>query len=388
MDEPIKIELAEVTEPVVDRFPTEKEAIEAGELSPEEIALAKESNLLSGGEQSDDDKSKDDGDKDKKAEGKEGQEDKDDGKDSQAGEKDSKKGEDLSEEDEYKKLQSYSNNEKGLYWKQKKERRKRQEAERLRDEAVTRTRLHEKRIEALKAQLDEIRSGKKGEKKPVDDGDIDLDELLNDNEDGKQKDADSQKDDKHYVTKEELELIEQKKNEEEAAKVERGKKLAAVLNEQEKEAKSYYKDFDAVTDLAKELFDDPEKFYKGDSRAMQKLSSMVQLMLSTAGKSMDTDQDYTAADIMYEIGQMHPKYKSGEIRKAGGDGKSAENGSGVERMLKNSQKRGSSAAVGSGGGKKFVSVDDITPEQAAILPQREFNKLPEHVQERVLKALG
>jgi len=89
---------------------------------------------------------------------------------------------------------------------------------------------------------------------------------------------------------------------------------------------------------------------------------------------IDLDE-YHAALIIHEIGQLHPQYgsnaedttteKNGDASESDGKPIDPKKGNGtltpeqMKRMEENTQRRASSASVSGGGGKRTISVDDV-----------------------------
>ena len=359
------------TEPVEDVMPTEEEAGQGeGALSAKEIEMAKEQKLFREPEKKEEKKEPEPKLEKKPEEKKEDV-------------KQIKPDEELSDEEEFNRLREFNSNEKALYFKHKRERRKRQDAERERDTAKARQEIYEKELRLAKENIETIKTGKKSEQESK--GDDDLDKILEDDEK-----KDEKRDEKKYITQEDLDKREKERSDAEQATVARAKKLNERLIEQEKEVLAFNPDYKEVTDLAKEIITKPDEIFKENPRIIGRVKELVKRMYSTAGRAMEEEQDYTAAEIFYEIGQLHPKAKDvgKKPKTADGDAQSAEKKeSDIERMLENSRKKGSSASVGSGGGLRHISVNDITPEEAARLSDSEYSKLPLSVREGLLAKL-
>jgi hypothetical protein len=138
---------------------------------------------------------------------------------------------------------------------------------------------------------------------------------------------------------------------------------------QEEFARSTLPNFDDAVEKAADLMKNldallPEKW---------KQTKAIQLMRDLQRAAMVADQlgveDYNAAFIAYEIGQMHPEWgkKSDNGTKADKDGKIVDpkaNGGltpdQVKRLEERNRRPASSASVSGGGGKRTVNVEDVT----------------------------
>lgn len=270
---------------------------------------------------------------------------------------------DLTPEQETELLNLLDKNGQGLYWAQKKERKKRQLTEIERDQAKARAAELEK---ALKEAVEKA--------KPKGDG-LDLDDLLDDDPDAKPKDG------KDPAKKEGTDAP----KETEAEKTKRAELLNARLEEIEVVAKETRPDFDQVTDLAKELMAEPEKFFKGED--LEKFYDHAVLIVQRTKGALDYKGARTAAVLAYELGKMHPNYKPNG---AGQPPKGAEKDADltpeiVDKQTQNAQRR-SSAALNGGGAPRIVSEDDITPEMAVDMSKEQFAKLKPATRERLLRA--
>lgn len=240
---------------------------------------------------------------------------------------------------------------RAMYFRMKNERQARQAAEAERDKERKEREALEVRIKALEA-------------KPVDDLNLE----------GEAVDPD----DKPLTLKQWKELQRQQA-EEAAKKQEELNKRASVVSEaqqtQEEYARSIYPDFDDTVKRAAEVMKNldtlvPEKWKQ--AKAI-KLIRDLQIAAANAEK-IDLDE-YHAAHIAYEIGQMHPDYgkpadkeeptngdasdkdgKSKDPKKANGGRLTPEQ---MKRIEENTQRRASSASVSGGGGSRTISAEDV-----------------------------
>lgn len=156
----------------------------------------------------------------------------------------------------------------------------------------------------------------------------------------------------------------------------RSTRLRDSHHEQEEYARAVYPDFDPTMALAKDLAQNldslvPEKWKQ--AKVVQKLR---ELQVAAARADQYGLEDYHAAHIAYELGQLHPKYgksdpapEEGEETGISKDPKlSGAKPETVKRIENNTQRRTSSAAIGEGGGKRTVSAQDMDLKTLLGLP--------------------
>lgn len=277
----------------------------------------------------------------------------------------------LSKDQESVLLASLSQNGQALYWAQKKSRQRAQKAE---ADLATERADRQKEIDDLKAKL----AAKDPEIDPVTGEPVVP-------EDPKKK----------PLTAEDLERIEtekaDKKKADDAKQTERAREINDALDFQQHEARDRYKDFDNVITLTGEILSAHntgklEEMFP-DARQRSRIILKARTLLSAyANADRFGEGDFNAADLTYELGKEHPGFgkdpknnatKTGETGADGNPEKAA-------RVLNNASRRGSSATL-TGSGSRRVALDELTPEQAARLPTKEFNKLPAATRERLLR---
>jgi hypothetical protein len=91
----------------------------------------------------------------------------------------------------------------------------------------------------------------------------------------------------------------------------------------------------------------------------------------------DSMTEAEVVEVIFDIAKLNPKW---------GTTTKAENNGDVEKMVKNAGKQQTSAALSGGKGSRVVTMDDLTPEDAAKLTQNQWNKLPRDVKDRILRA--
>lgn len=245
--------------------------------------------------------------------------------------------EDLSPEKEESLVKNFNANEKKLYWERKKERIKRQEAQREKELTAIQLAAAKREIELLKnGQPKSVEESKEEETQEVDE------------------------DDERIMTVGEFKRM-QKAKAEEAEKVNaQAQSIIKRVEVQEVEAKAKYADYDEVTKLAAEMI----KTNKSYARVLAQAAN---------------DPDENVAEVAYNIGRLHPKY--GKTAKAEPKAETKQ----IDRAIKNSEKRVTSASVSGGGGKSAISEADLSVEDVAKMSATEYGKLSKETRDRILR---
>lgn len=262
-----------------------------------------------------------------------------------------------------------------LYHRMKKNRTNRQNAEAERDQALIQKKALEEKTAQLQAELAAAKA------KPANaEDDLNLDETIEPVADEGEK----------PLTRADLDRIEKEKAEQAQREAEQKRGRAADisdrLDEQSEEAKVRYKDFDTVMDLTADLMKNLPTLVP-DRREQQKVATKIKNCIDALANADKYDPDqYNGADMAYEIGQLHPKYK------AGGTDTIADKGADLtpdklNRIVNNSQRR-SSAALNGGAGRRVISVENLTVEDMAAMPTAEFRKLRKDRPDIVKRLLG
>lgn len=285
-------------------------------------------------------------------------------------------------------IKDFNKNEKGLYFKQKKERAQRQTAEVERDHLAIKLKAEQDRAARLEEENKTLKVPKKSEPK--------LDIYGNPVEEEKKDD-----DENKPVTIKDLKEIEKEKTEkakkeedDNAARMERAQKLTGVLNAQEAEGEVVYGEpFKPAIVLATKILaaansKSLDSIFGGDKKAASRaLKLCIDFQYATANADRIPEGEYNAADVAFELGKMHP-----EFGKPNGSGTETPKKDGAiepekaKRAIDNASKRGSSAALPSGGGNRFVPYEEMDAAQLAALPQTEFAKVPREIRQRILQS--
>jgi hypothetical protein len=182
----------------------------------------------------------------------------------------------------------------------------------------------------------------------------------------------------------ELQEEEMRKNEERKRSDEsKAEKIMLAQKSQEEYAKGQYEDFDGTLKLGEDLVKNIDTL---EPLKRKKVKSLLDRIRTAASRADELSvEDYNVADLSYELGQLHPDYgKKGkneeESQSQNGNGEKPEaeriNGGltteQVERIEKNAARRGSSASLSGSGGRRMVSVEDITISDLLKLDSHQY----------------
>ena len=242
--------------------------------------------------------------------------------------------EEITPEKEEALVKDFNANEKKLYWERKKERLKRQEAQREKELTTIQLNAAKREIELLKTS----------QPKSV--------------EESKEEGVDE--DDERIMTVGEFKRMQKAKAEEAEKETAQAQEIIKRVEVQEVEAKAKYADYDEVTVLAAEMI----KTNKAYARVLAEAAN---------------DPNESVAEVAYNIGRLHPKYG-----KTVEPAKKTETKQ-VDRAIKNSEKRVTSASVSGGGGKSAVSEADLSVEDVAAMSPVQYGKLSKETRDRILR---
>jgi hypothetical protein len=244
--------------------------------------------------------------------------------------------EELSPEKEEALVKDFNANEKKLYWERKKERIKRQEAQREKE-------LTAIQLSAAKREIELLKTSKP---KSVEDSDTEEQQV--------------DEDDERIMTVGEFKRMQKAKAEEAEKTNAQAQSIIKRVEVQEVEAKAKYADYDAVTLLAAEMI---------------KTNPAYRRVLTEAAN----DPNENVAEVAYNIGRLHPKY--GKTAQAEPKAETKQ----IDRAIKNSQKRVTSASVSGGGGNSAVTEGDLSVEDVAQMSPIEYGKLSKETRDRILR---
>jgi len=283
--------------------------------------------------------------------------------------------EDEPEKDE-KEIEKFNANEKALYHKAKEQKRLKQLANEERD-------IAERKVIDLKAKLEE------NERRWAE---YNKETKIERDEEGNVIDPD----DKPLTRKEWLKIQEEeqgKRSESEKLMAERRQAITISWARQEENAKLEYDDFDQTVGLAKEVMEKANSMFEG-KRLKQVQMKIREFIESAAQADKFGLSDYNPADMAYDLGKLHPDYGKPKKKAENTSDKTDRNGNGgltpeeMERIEKNANRRGSSASLPGGGGRRIVSAEDITLEDLSRCTPAKYRELRRKYPDKVKELLN
>ena len=256
-------------------------------------------------------------------------------------------------ENDEKHLEKFNPNEKALYWKWKNDKRKRQDSQKKVDELQARLELETVKDKASAIKLSKIKNIL------ASDTELTVDKLLAIIDDSGV--VDKEEDDRP-LKRSDLDRIEQEKRvklEEQSKQTNEQKERLAIA---ENIGKTKYKNFDDLVNLAKEVVAEDK-------------TGTYQEILNVALSDPNFDEE-KLIDRVVTIAKLSSKY--------GKESASAEKKESVEKIIDNSKKKVSSASIGSSGGKRTISEEDLTVEDAAGLSAAQWARLSQQTRKRIL----
>lgn len=248
----------------------------------------------------------------------------------------------------------FTPNSKALYFKYKRNKQLRQEAQELADTAVkdrelleVKERSYTKQLADIEAILDKIDSGDENITT------ADIRKII-------------------AFRKETAERKEEETKNEKPAKKEEDKRHVEYLQEKAKNSellgKSKYEDFSRYVDLANDVVAQDKD---------------IASMLTKAYHDPEVDEEQLVEKIV-KIARMNPDfYKKAEDNKT--DKIEKKDKQEIDRMVANASKKKTSAALTSGSGRREVSYDELTLADVAKMDRKQWNALPNDVRERLKK---
>jgi len=232
-------------------------------------------------------------------------------------------------------LKKYNKNEQALYFKYKSDKRKRQEAEERLAEVQAQHELGGVKEKAYRDRIEKAVQLLKDENR-----ELTAKEILAILDSQEAKEPIRQQDEKPEAQK----------------KQEQFQKRVSFIEEMGREQ---HDDFDNLVELAKEVVQATPRYQK-----------YFQTMLSD--ESIDSQE---VIDAVVEMAQKNPKINKGKEAPKNEQEK-------VNRAIKNSEKKVSSASIGSGGGR-IVSESELTLEDAVKLTTEQWRKLKPETRDRL-----
>ena len=242
-------------------------------------------------------------------------------------------------EENEKLVDKYNKNEKALYWKWKSDKVKRQEAQKERDEIVDKYGLDRVKALAYDSKMEKLNKLLESDSLTVED----IKSILNEEVKASTEEVPAN-----------VDVIKQK--------------VAQKAQFAEKIGESKYDNFKAIANLAKEVIQNDK-------------SGTYQSLIDQSFINDNVDEN-TLVERIVSIAKMSDKYN--DISKS----VKAEDKVNVNKALANSKKKISSAALPSSGGRRVVSHEDLTVEDAAKLSNEDWGKLPQKTKKRILMGIN
>jgi hypothetical protein len=154
-------------------------------------------------------------------------------------------------------------------------------------------------------------------------------------------------------------------------------RLVDAHTEQEEYARSVYSDFDSTVGLAKDLMENLDALVPEPWKQKKVLQKIKEFQAAASRADEYALDDYHAAHIVYELGQLNPKYgnapgKSGDQTGKVNDEDPKPTGGATPGVMKrieaNTQRRAPSAAVGDGSGKRTITAEEMDLKTLLGLP--------------------
>jgi len=243
------------------------------------------------------------------------------------------------EKDEDKFHKKFTSNQKALYFKAKRDKQRRQEAEKVAEEATAKLELSGLKDSVSSKKLAAINEALADENLTVEK----IQAIIAGN------------------TKAEIEA---QQKEEQAKQAVEKKKMQSRFDLTEQIGRSKYDDFDKMVDLVQEEI-------RNDKTGVTQQILNKNLLDTNIGED-------DLADVIVRFAQLNPKF--GEVTSKA----SPSDKENVSRAIDNSKKRKSSASVTSSGGKRMVSEEDLTPDDAVKMDDKQWMKLKPATKKRLL----
>lgn len=239
-------------------------------------------------------------------------------------------------------LKKYNRNEQGLYWKWKTDKQKKQAAIKDREDLNTQYELDKVKHLATRQKLDKLKAELTAGKE------LTAEQLIQIIDDGKTEEKEDSP-----VKKDSTESLKEK--------------ISIKAQYAEKIGNAQYEHFQEYAKLAKEVIADDTS---GD----------YQKLIDQAFVSDDVDENMLVERII-RIAKLSDKFST--VGKSASPEKKEE----AERIIKNAEKKTSSASVAKAGGKRVVSEDELTVAEAAKLSTEQWGKLSNRTRNRILQGI-
>ena len=273
------------------------------------------------------------------------------------------------EKDEKNLVKNYSKGEQALYWKWKHDKKERQTAQAERDLAAIKAKSLEQKLtelngglEVSKSKLAKVEALLSG---PADEITIEALQAILKTE-PKKDDADKP------LTKKDLEALKEESTKEQEEQQKKQAFIQGRIAEADELCKTKFDNYEEITDCAKAVLEGKVSLPKYvDSKKLS--AELVQMV------SADVELD-EIADFVKDIATLHPDFGKKTETKAVKESK--EN---IDRILENANKSKSSASISGGNGRRVISEDNLTLEDAAKLTTEQYRNLKPKTKERLMR---
>jgi hypothetical protein len=269
-------------------------------------------------------------------------------------------------------IKNYNKNEQALYWKWKHDKRERQSAQAERDLALVREK-------SLKGELEKIRNNStlsveklnkinKVLTGPADEITVEALQAIINETPGKVEDKEKP------LTVKDFEEIQGKQKQEAESKASEERYVNNRIKDAEDFGKTKFgEQYDEIMLQAQEVIEGKVEL----PAIIDRESLSTKLVEAIRSKEVDLEK---ISDYVVGIAKLNPRFgkpkETNSVKK--------ETNENIDRILKNESKQKTSASVGGGSGRRVVSYDDLTVEEAARLSTEQWRRLPQAVKERLL----
>lgn len=278
------------------------------------------------------------------------------------------------EKDEKNLVTKFNKNEQALYWKWKSDKQERQTAQREYELSTVREKALKKELESLRSNHDisdaklkkvnELLTG------PQDNITIEAIQAI------LAQSAQADDSDDRPLTKKDLNELSEKQKQEQREFEEKQKFVVGRINSAESIGKSKYDNFDDAINMAQEVING--KIELPDMLTADEIAKKLNERI--ANKDLDPEK---VADFVVSIAKLNPNFGKKQTTPAS-QAQRKETDENIDRIIKNASKATSSAAVNGGNGRRMVSLENLTVDDAAKLTPKQWGDLPANVRKRIL----
>lgn len=276
------------------------------------------------------------------------------------------------EKNEAKLIGNYSKNEQALYWKWKHDKKERQTAQAERDLALVREKALTKELEKIRndstlsveklKRINQVLTG------PAEEITVEALQAILTEPAKKTEDKDKP------LTVKDFEGLQEKQRKEQEERQREETFVNSRIKDAEDFGKTKFGDkYDDIMTQAQEVIEGKVEL----PAIIDRESLSDKLVKAIKDREIDIEK---VSDLVVGIAKLNPKFgkpkEESSVKK-----ETKEN---IDRILNNESKQKTSASVGGGNGRRVVSYEDMTVEDAARLTPKQWRDLPPAVRERLL----